>query len=410
MKLVVVADDLTGAAELAGAAWARGLSACVARRSPWPEGCDVLCVDTDTRDLPADEAGRIVGDVARALGRPVGVRFYKKVDSVLRGPVLAELEAMRQALGRPCVLLLPANPSRGRVIRDGHYFIQDVPLDRTEFARDPRHPRASSDVCRLLGPQEGVNVVVRRPGQSLPEKGIVVADAGSEADVEAWAGLWTETLLAAGGVDFFRALLDRWAAEEGKRPARHGSAGTSRVCEERTGSGAASGLRILMVSGTASPQARAWREASERAGIPVVGLFDGGGSVGGGVGPGWEGKVAMCASALARVGRMILFLGAIAAPGAPGSGPAGWVESLARAAGLVWGRSKPDLLLLEGGATAAAVLDGFPWGAWRAVREWAPGVVELRGLETDRPAVIVKPGSYPWPESIRELWFVGRRL
>ena len=48
--LIVIADDLTGAAEMAGVAWSKGLSVNmmmqVSRNLP---SCDVLVVATDTR-------------------------------------------------------------------------------------------------------------------------------------------------------------------------------------------------------------------------------------------------------------------------------------------------------------------------------------------------------------------------
>ncbi|GIX49953.1 MAG: hypothetical protein KatS3mg132_147 [Limisphaera sp.] len=165
---------------------------------------------------------------------------------------------------------------------------------------------------------------------------------------------------------------------------------------------------MFLVSGTASAQAREWREVSERAGVPVFCLFEEGTRFESGSDR--EKKVAMCAAGLVRIGRAVLCLGQPPAEGTSPVDPGVWLRPLARAAGSVWRESVPNLVLVEGGATAAALLEDFPWGAWRAVREWAPGVVELRAPQADTPAVIVKPGSYPWPDSIRELWFAGRRL
>jgi uncharacterized protein YgbK (DUF1537 family) len=408
--ILVVADDLTGAAELGGAAVARGLSAWWVRQPPWPEDAAVLCLDTRTRDLPpADAAARVREGVAPWAGR-TGLRVYKKVDSVLRGPVLAEVEAVRSALGFRNVLLLPANPSRGRIIRDGHYFIGGVPLDRTEFARDPVHPRVTSDVLALVGRMEGVEVRLAGLDEPLPTSGIVIAQAGSEADVARWAARWGEETLPAGGLDFFRALLDRWLPQRPEHATRS-TALSGRVavtCQKLTPPGTI--RRVLLVSGTASPRAREWRQQCGRAGVPVECLFSGDESDLGDLASVAERIGRACANGLAAEGRAMLCLGEPARAASLGDQPSVWLDLLACAARMVCERVTPDLVLVEGGATAAALLDEFPWDRWRIQKEWAPGVVELCGPDRSGPALVLKPGSYPWPEAIRRLWFNGRTL
>lgn len=53
-------------------------------------------------------------------------------------------------------LLVPANPSRGRIIRDGRYFVDGIPLNEPAFARDPEHPPRSSSVAEMLGDASGI--------------------------------------------------------------------------------------------------------------------------------------------------------------------------------------------------------------------------------------------------------------
>lgn len=74
--------------------------------------------------------------------------IYNKTDSVLRGNVTHEVEAVIQALGLDGVLLVPANPSLGRTIEGGRYFVRGRPLHETEFARDPRHQRVCGKPVR----------------------------------------------------------------------------------------------------------------------------------------------------------------------------------------------------------------------------------------------------------------------
>jgi D-threonate/D-erythronate kinase len=150
--IVILADDLTGAAELAGVAAARGLSAEVQPVTFLPDtDARVIAVDTRTRGAPADEAARRVADFARQVARAGPEWVFKKVDSVLRGPVLAEVRSAAAALGLPRTLLVPANPSRGRSIQGGRYRVGGRPLHETAFAQDPEYPATTDDVVTLLG-------------------------------------------------------------------------------------------------------------------------------------------------------------------------------------------------------------------------------------------------------------------
>ena len=56
-----------------------------------------------------------------------------------------------RATGVQSILLATANPERGRIIRDGNYYVDGVPLHQTAFASDPEYPRATSAVRELLG-------------------------------------------------------------------------------------------------------------------------------------------------------------------------------------------------------------------------------------------------------------------
>src|SRR5262249_50022835 len=134
---------------------------------------------------------------------------YKKCDSVLRGHVAAECLAVTRATGKQRVLLIPANPSRQRIIRGGDYFVDGVPLAQTAFARDPDHPRKSSRVSELVGPAPGIEI----------------PDVVSIEDLSRRAATIDKNILPAGGVDFFNALLTTKL-----RPTHSSSAGASDSC------------------------------------------------------------------------------------------------------------------------------------------------------------------------------------
>ena len=54
--IVVIADDLTGAAELAGIAFSHGLTAEVQIEFNSKADADIICLDTNTRILTAEDA------------------------------------------------------------------------------------------------------------------------------------------------------------------------------------------------------------------------------------------------------------------------------------------------------------------------------------------------------------------
>jgi uncharacterized protein YgbK (DUF1537 family) len=58
-------------------------------------------------------------------------------------------------------------------------------------------------------------------------------------------------------------------------------------------------------------------------------------------------------------------------------------------------------LLVEGGATASAIVRRMGWNKFLARDEIAPGVVRLAIVADGAPPLVtIKPGSYPWPPEI----------
>src|SRR4051812_30366042 len=131
LRILAIADDLTGAAEIAAAGLRHGLPSRL-ERSPvnrFEPGLTVL--DTDTRNFQARDVNATLAkfvhpDVAKQVDL-----IYKKTDSVLRGPILAELNAIMPSIGVKSSVLVPQNPSRGRTIFRGAYSIAGIPLAET---------------------------------------------------------------------------------------------------------------------------------------------------------------------------------------------------------------------------------------------------------------------------------------
>ncbi len=227
IRLLVVADDVTGANDT-GVQFARaGLSVRVSvdppspYRPPRPEP-DVWVVATNSRHLPADEAGRLVEHLVRKARLGGIERVYKKVDSTLRGNVGAELAGLLRAARAKVLPFAPAYPRAGRTTADGRCYLDGVPLDRTSFARDPREPVRTSDVGEVLAAGCDLPVVVVPPGPlgdpppwADHEICIALFDAATDDDLERIGEILHSNRLAsfcAGSAGLAETLARRLAA------------------------------------------------------------------------------------------------------------------------------------------------------------------------------------------------------
>ena len=193
----MVADDLTGAADTALAFWEHGLDAAIllGPLAPRPAALQtvsdarVVAVDTATRRRPPAAAGRAVAATVNALRRGGVTRFYKKIDSTLRGNCGAEIEAMLAACGASVAVVCPAFPAQGRTVVGGRVRVRGQDLMAALIAVDPYGGAASSRVAEALGRQTRLPIAeVRRPdelGQPV-RRGIVVVDAATDADLTRW--------------------------------------------------------------------------------------------------------------------------------------------------------------------------------------------------------------------------------
>src|SRR5215218_116375 len=194
MRVAIIADDLTGAADTGVQLARAGYRTAVAfRGAPVPpaKDLDAVALDTDSRAMPAGFAAKRVLEAGHAVQHARIV--YKKLDSTLRGPIAAELTAALEATGRERAVVAPAFPSAGRTTVDGVQLVRGVPVHETEARDDPRTPVREGHVPTLLAESfpsvralgvEGLTdpATVRR---ALDEARCVVADAARDEDLDA---------------------------------------------------------------------------------------------------------------------------------------------------------------------------------------------------------------------------------
>ena len=197
-ELGILADDLTGATDT-GLQFAKsGWRTHVSLNWSVSSACDVLVLDTDSRARPMPEARKRVFVATQKL-RAAGVeRFYKKIDSTVRGNLGAEIEATLEALDAPLALICPAFPQLGRTVRDGVILVRGLPLEQTEFAQDPLWPATTASIEDILRRQTSLEIAslalieVRRGPAHLRNRlkelvgegvRLVIADAESAIDL-----------------------------------------------------------------------------------------------------------------------------------------------------------------------------------------------------------------------------------
>jgi uncharacterized protein YgbK (DUF1537 family) len=133
-KVLIIADDLSGAADCASAFAHVGLDSVVVfgGDSAHTASAAVLAIDADSRRLPALEAARL-HQALHARFAIDGRLFYKKIDSTLRGNFAEELAGIAPSAG--LAIVAPAFPTAGRITHDGCQYVHGVPLERSELWR-----------------------------------------------------------------------------------------------------------------------------------------------------------------------------------------------------------------------------------------------------------------------------------
>lgn len=368
--IAVIADDLSGAAEVAGLAARYGLRSEVHTAFDARSDADVVSVDTDTRSAPAGRAAAAVADVALDVLARKPSWIFKKTDSVLRGNVRAEIEALLDATGQTNAIVVPANPSKGRIIRNGLYSIGGTPLSQTVFARDADHPRRSSRVADLIG------------APAAAER-LEVPDVTTGQDVADHAGRVGDRTLPAGGADFFAALLD---ARCGAR------AGRDTAAPRRAPDMPDEHVSELYVCGSAAAWDAGRADECAARGLHVVPMpqpiFLGNAALS--AIAAWHADVA---ASLATRRRVMIAIGRHSAIKSP-LPPTALVGRLVDAVVAVLAARRIDSMAVEGGATAAALVRRFGWTRFEVLPTALTGTTVLR--PPSGPSIYVKPGSYPW--------------
>lgn len=199
MKILIIADDLSGAADCAVGATEFGLRAVVSFvDGADTAGAEVVSVDANTRGMSESEAAVAQAALLSEFLKQRPPVLYKKIDSTLRGHFVAEIAAVAGFAGTP--ILAPSFPAMGRTLKDGEVWVKDVPLKDTEVWKNAKISGSSTlpgmlaqhgfkalviSTAQLRGDQAALQALLSAHiGQPLHA---IVCDAESEEDMAAIA-------------------------------------------------------------------------------------------------------------------------------------------------------------------------------------------------------------------------------
>jgi len=359
--IVVLADDITGAAEIAGIAHRFGYQTEVQIGSIQPSDAEVLVIDTNTRSKSETEAAKIIVQLMKELESLEYQLLYKKTDSALRGHIAAEIDTIIKNSNYSKVIFAPANPSLGRTMEQGIYFINGKQLHETDFARDPEFPALTSRISE----------VIKFKNQAI------VPDLLSVESFSEIVEQFSQETLAAGGGDFFAAILDTFNKPKCKPE-------SELIMPEKS----------IMVLGSLSKYSQQFFTCKLVNGAeywPVSTVLISGDETNEQVK--W---IEATKSALDNQNNILLKLDGIMSDLLTPKEVAGRFSVLLMS--LINEINHPLHILIEGGSTASSFFSTAGITSFEVVKEHQRGIVSLKSGSHPDKLFTIKPGSYIWPE------------
>lgn len=211
MKLGCIADDFTGATDLAGLLRRSGASVTLhfgLPTQPSDGRADIEIIALKCRTEPVDQAVERCTQAAQWLLQGGAEQLYWKYcstfDSTSEGNIGPVAEALLGVTGQTQALYCPAFPENGRAVFMGHLFVGEQLLGESSMQHHPLTPMTQSNLADILAPQVqgSVGTWTRHAythGQPLPDTTHVIADAIEFADLD-WLVQHTPThVLFTGG-------------------------------------------------------------------------------------------------------------------------------------------------------------------------------------------------------------------
>lgn len=245
MLLGVIADDFTGASDIANTLAREGMRTRLFIGVEAVDGdCDAGVIALKSRSIAAADA------VAQSLAalerlrlsgcRQIVFKYCSTFDSTPAGNIGPVAEALAEALGARGVVVCPAFPGTGRTVYSGHLFVGDRLLSESGMERHPLTPMTDPDLRRWLAqqskaapghvPHATVRAGASAIGEALAASGatLVVVDAIHDDDLRAIGAAVADAPLITGGSGIALGLPQNFRRAGALSEARSAFAGNSK--------------------------------------------------------------------------------------------------------------------------------------------------------------------------------------
>ncbi len=160
MRIGVIADDFTGASDIAGFLVAGGMQTVMYNGIPTaepPKEVEALVISLKIRSVANELA---VSEALKSLAflQSQGcTKFYYKYcstfDSTAEGTIGPVIDALLDALGSNFTIICPSLPVNGRTVCHGYLFVDDTLLSESPMRYHPITPMTDSKLERLMATQ-----------------------------------------------------------------------------------------------------------------------------------------------------------------------------------------------------------------------------------------------------------------
>ncbi|MGQ0750331.1 MAG: 3-oxo-tetronate kinase [Betaproteobacteria bacterium] len=222
LLLGCIADDFTGATDLANTLTRQGMATAVLLGVPRDgfqvPDADAVVVALKSRSIAATDAVTLSLAALSWLQRAGAQQFFFKYcstfDSTDAGNIGPVAEALLEALGSDFTIACPAFPTNKRTVYQGHLFVGDVLLSESSMRHHPLTPMTDPSLVRVLQRQSrgrvGLiahdavsrgSVAIREAMRGLRDAGVrlAIADALTDGDLVALGEACSHSRLVTGG-------------------------------------------------------------------------------------------------------------------------------------------------------------------------------------------------------------------
>lgn len=233
-----IADDFTGASDAASFFAKGGIKTVLFNGVPDEdeelEQCQAVVIALKTRTQETKSAVALTLLAASWLkaqgAQHLYVKYCSTFDSTPKGNIGPVMDALLDQYQVKYTILCPALPVNGRVVKDGHLYVNGIPLHESSMKNHPLTPMWDSDIAKLMEPQSKYSCMkltteelahwTEKGEQKIQRYGrerdhfYVIPDYEKEEDAQLIADCFLELPILSGGSGILTELARRSAGSE----------------------------------------------------------------------------------------------------------------------------------------------------------------------------------------------------